>query len=72
MSEPKSPESLRQYLSRDLLGEIPLFFEQVMVKDKKASSDDAPIMHQRTIAVDAYQTEQYESRAYHKAISKIV
>ncbi len=72
MLEPKSPESLRQYLSRDLLGEIPLFFEQVIVKDKKALSSNAPVRHQRTIAVDAYQTEQYESRAYHKPISKIV
>lgn len=72
MPEFNTPEELRQYLSRDLLGQIPLFFEEAVVRDRQSPTSDASTMHRRTIAVAAYQTEQYETRAYHKPISKIV
>ena len=76
MPEPKQLppqlEDLKKYLSQELLGEIPLFYEQVIIKDLKVKDPNVPIAYQREIEVSAFQTKAFMSKAYHKFISRII
>lgn len=66
MSKFKDQDQLRKYLQQDLLGEIPIFFNQCIVRQKKEEEAE------RYVSVTSFQTNQYQVRPYHKVVSKII
>ncbi len=62
----KALEPLRKHLQEELLGKIPVFFNQCVVR----KDDDAPTS--QVVTVSAFQTDQYRIYPYHKVVSKII
>ena len=63
-------EKLQNELSKDLLGKIPLFFAHAVIVENK--QNQKPVNYVRVIDVEEYQTPIFQSRGYHKPISKMI
>lgn len=66
----KKKENLRKELTKDLLGKIPLFFVQASIVEN--NTGQKPVNYVRVIDVEDYYTSKFQSRGYHKPISKMI
>ena len=67
MEKLRETKLLEKHIHEDLLGKIPIFFNQCVVK--KHSDEGAKY---QMVTISEFQTDQYRLISYHKVVSKII